>query len=84
MTPTISWSRDKLAALKVAYDKAVAERASSFTFVEMDGTSRFARKVGEHPFVTSYAKYLIEYLEGEFGRNPDQPRRPNLEGKEGQ
>lgn len=82
--PTIAWTRQKLADLKTAYEKAVAERQDRFTFVEKEGTGMFARKIAEHPLLVSYAKYLIEWLDGEFAAHPDQPARPNREGSEGQ
>lgn len=49
--PSISWTPEKLQKFKAAYDAAGGD---TFTF---EGNE----------FVKSYAKYLIEYLEGQFG-----------------
>ena len=37
---------------------------------------------GKVELVTSYAKYLIEYLTGEFNRHPDRAAQPYNEGEE--
>lgn len=50
---TIQFDRAKLSKLKQAYEGAEALALDQFTF---DGQE----------FVTSYAKYLIEYLEGQL------------------
>lgn len=50
---TITWTADKLKRLKGAYQQAVEATDDEFSF---DGNQ----------FVTNYAKYLIEYLEGQF------------------
>jgi hypothetical protein len=84
MSKTIAWNKDKLAALKAAYAEAVLARKDQFDFNEVEGTGFFAKKIDTHPFVTRFAHYLIEYLEKEFARNADQPKRPNNEGEEGQ
>lgn len=52
MTPNIiNWDRAMLERFKIAWIKARAAKLDSFKF---DGNE----------FVTSYATYLIEYLEG--------------------
>ena len=50
---TITWTEPKLKELKAAYDNAVRLKSDQFY-------------LGEDLFVTAYAKYLIEYLEGIF------------------
>jgi hypothetical protein len=50
---TISWTREKLKRLVAAHAEAVRTSKTEFTF---EGNE----------FVTSYAKYLIEYLKGVF------------------
>jgi hypothetical protein len=50
---TINWTAVKLKELKAAYDNAVKLKSDQFY-------------LGEDLFVTAYAKYLIEYLEGKF------------------
>ena len=52
---TIEWTPEKLARFKAAHRKASDARCNEFTF---DG----------HEFATGYAMYLIEYLEGVFGK----------------
>lgn len=52
MTP-ITWTKPMLLRFKESYGQAVGERREDFTF---DG----------HLFVTNYARYLIQYLEGKF------------------
>lgn len=49
----INWTPEMLKRFKKTYDEAVAMKLDSFKF---DG----------NVFVTGYAKYLIEYLDGEF------------------
>jgi hypothetical protein len=51
----IQWSPEKLQKLKVAYCAAKDQGKKSFLF-------------NGDEFVVDYAKYLIEYLEGEFSR----------------
>lgn len=51
MKEVSTWARVELQQFESVYKKAVAEDADTFVF---DG----------HEFVTNYAKYLIEYLEG--------------------
>lgn len=72
----ITWTRERVAELRAAYDRAYADFQTSFK-VKITGQ-------GEHEFDTRYAKYLLEYLDGEFKTNPDQPREPYHEGKEGE
>lgn len=81
---TISWTVAKLAMLKEQRDAAVAEGKDEFTFVERESPEQWSPVKGEHPMLVSYAKYLIEYLEGVFEANPTPPRQPNREGEEGQ
>lgn len=64
-------NREKLAALKTEREKALKAGKDSF---KLDG----------HDFDVNYAKYMIEYIEGELARHPDQPARENREGEEGQ
>ena len=49
----INWTRPMFARFKIAHKKAVDEKKESFMF---DGNE----------VVTSYAKYLIEYLGGKL------------------
>lgn len=51
MADMINWNRPMLERFKAAYKEAVENDQIAFTF---DGNE----------FVTGYAKYLIEYLEG--------------------
>lgn len=53
--PTINWTRPKLERLKDHHAAAVRVSLPKFEF---DG----------HMFDTSYAKYLIEYLEGRLAK----------------
>ena len=54
-SPTVVFTREKLKAFKKAYTKAAGK--DHFKFEGM-------------PYVRGYAKYVIEYLEGQFsGRN---------------
>lgn len=80
----INWTRAKAESLREAYDEAVAARETQFTWTEMNGNGFMARKIADHPMHTAYAKYLLEYLEGEFAKMPDQPKREYREGEEGQ
>lgn len=52
---TIDWTRPKLDDLKKAYKSATEQGSDVFTFRDEDK---------EYELVTSYAKYLIEFLEG--------------------
>ncbi len=54
---TLNFTRLKLAQLKAQYDKARMEGHEQFEF---EG----------HEILVAYAKYLIEYLESEFGHKP--------------
>lgn len=54
MTDHISFTSESLAELKKAYEKAVQEGASVFVYAG-------------HKLVTAYAKYLIVYLDRQFG-----------------
>lgn len=56
---SITWTRELRDKFAVAYEEAVAQRKDVFTF---DG----------HEFVTSYAKYLLQYLDSQLIA---QPRR---------
>lgn len=80
----INWTRAKAESLREAYEEALAARQTEFTWTEMDGNGFMARKIKDHPMVTTYVKYLLEYLEGEFAKMPDQPKRDYREGEEGQ
>lgn len=53
MTRTIVFDREKRDQLRKAYDFAVEQKKLQFVF---DG----------NVFVTSYAKYMLEYLDGQF------------------
>lgn len=77
---TITWNRERFAQLKAGFERALqADKRGTDTFrVELEGYS------GEQEFVVSYARHLIDYLNREFAANPDQPRRENREGEEGQ
>jgi hypothetical protein len=55
----MTWTPEKLSAFKNVYKRAQDNKLDMFAF---DG----------HVFVRAYAKYLIEYLDGEFsGEDPD-------------
>ena len=58
MTGTIQFTMDKLDRLIERYDLAVENGEEQFEF---EG----------HDFLTDYAKYLIQYLRGEFGLDED-------------
>jgi hypothetical protein len=49
----------KLSRLKTEFQKAVNSGKSQFSIELEDGT---------YEFLTSYAKYMIEYLDGEYKR----------------
>jgi hypothetical protein len=49
----IEFNQASLKSVKKAYAKAVEDGKDQFTW-------------GGHEFVTNYAKYMIEYLEGQF------------------
>jgi hypothetical protein len=52
MVQHISFTKTKVRELQIMYDKAVSNNVDTFIF---DGKE----------FLTSYAKYLLEYLKGE-------------------
>ncbi len=52
----ISFDKRKLKELKNLYNKAIKENKESFTY-------------NGDEYLTSYAKYLIEYLETVFNKN---------------
>lgn len=54
-TIEMRWTPEMLKRFKRAYNQAVKDNADVFTF---EGNA----------FVRDYAKYLIEYIEGEFGK----------------
>jgi hypothetical protein len=56
---TINFDRAKLEQLKQGYANARKHGAESFY-------------LGDDEIVTDYAKYLIEYLEGQFGDKHDE------------
>lgn len=68
---TVSWDQKKLEVLKKAY--AENKQAASFKIT--------VKPEGELEFVPGYAKYLIEYLEGEFAKAPSPPP-PGNEGEQ--
>jgi hypothetical protein len=49
----ITWTPEKFTAFDKAYKKALKDGKEQFVFEDRD-------------FVTGYAKYLIEYLAGQF------------------
>lgn len=51
----LAWTPTMLKRFKSAVKKAEAESAETFVFEE-------------HEFLVAYARYLIEYLEGEFSK----------------
>lgn len=53
--PYINWTHKKVQDLRIAYKRAEQEHKKEFVF---EG----------HILLTSYAKYLLEYLEGHFGK----------------
>ena len=77
MSRMIQWDREGLKLLQAGI--AEARRM---------GKDRFALELPSErkpvELLVSYAVYLVEYLEGEFARHPDQPRQPYNEGEEGQ
>lgn len=73
----IEIDRERLNLLKEAYAKAVKAGQESFK-VSFPGAK------GEAELHTDYAKHMIAFVEAEFAKHPDQPRRPNNEGEEGQ
>lgn len=50
-TPPITFDKKKYRGLKKAYNNAVNDNQDSFTF-------------DKNEYLTAYAKYLLEYLEG--------------------
>ncbi len=51
----VKFTQESLVRFKAAYEKAVADKQEQFTF---EGNE----------FILGYAKYAIEYLEGEFAK----------------
>lgn len=80
----IAWTAVKLAMLKEQRDAAVAEGKDEFEYVEKEADTTWSPVLARHPMLVSYAKYLIEYLDGVFEANPTPPARENREGEEGQ
>lgn len=76
----IAWDRDKLRSLTEQYAGAKEAGHSSFTWQYRE--SRFSPVTEKHEFDIRYAKYLIEYLRGQFNNHPDQPARPNRDGED--
>lgn len=68
---TIAWTAAKLDALKKALEENKHARSFKITF----------EPEGEVEFIPDYARYLIEYLEGEFA-GPQPSRKPDNEGAE--
>lgn len=54
--PIIDWTPEKLQALKRAQAHAIETKQDQFKF---EG----------HDILVAYAKYLIEFLEGKFGKD---------------
>jgi hypothetical protein len=77
MARTINWTPAKLAALIAAREEAIGQRRTSFTVLLPD-----EREPAE--FDCKYAGYLIEYVQGEFAKNPPVVYPENREGEEGQ
>jgi len=71
----VAWDRKKLDQLREAHSQAARERQDSFVLT--------LKPEGEIELVTSYARYLLQYLDSEFASHPDQPAQPNREGQEG-
>jgi hypothetical protein len=61
MPKKIDFDLAKAKRLKMALEEAINVKAESFIF---EGDE----------YLTSYAKYLIEYLSGVFGNNLDDPK----------
>lgn len=80
----IAWSAAKLAMLKTQRDEAVAERQTSFIYVEKDDDKPWSPVLGRHPMTVEAANENITYLEGVFEANPTPPAQENREGEEGQ
>jgi hypothetical protein len=55
---TIALTDGTFSQLKKDYQQAVKTKKDSFEFVDADGT--------RHTFVTSYAKYFIQYYQPQF------------------
>ena len=72
MSRTINWTPEKLAKLSSGLALAKKQRVTQFS-LEIDGVKT--------EFDVGYAKYLVEYLEGEFGKRGG-PLQPNNEGEE--
>ena len=56
----INFDRQKLKELKTLYNKAVKESKESFTY-------------NGDEYLTSYAKYMIEYLDSQFNNKNNNP-----------
>jgi hypothetical protein len=54
---TVTWTKQKLVQFRPRYTAARVAGKQSFVFED-------------HEYVTDYAMYLIEYLEGQFGGRP--------------
>lgn len=50
----ISWNKEMVKRLRKAYDTAVKDQKTEFIF-------------DENQYLTTFAKYLLEYLEPKFG-----------------
>lgn len=74
MTATISWDTAKLAKLKAAISEA---KSTGKTVFEIE-----LKPEGKVELLVRYAEYLVEYLDGQFAANPNQPARPYNEGEE--
>lgn len=71
----IAWDRKKFQQLMDAHEEAVQTRAADFELtLKPEGTVKF---------LTSYAGYLIQFLDVEF-EAPNIAAQPNREGEEGQ
>jgi len=56
--PKIEFTREKALALKKRYQQAVAKGEEQFAF---EG----------HDLLTTYARYLVQYVAGRFGFDPE-------------
>ena len=66
----ISWTPDKFITLLSAYFNAVEGGRKEFVFTDKNGGEEGEDRY--HNFITSYAKYLIEYLEPMFAKPDNQ------------
>lgn len=62
LNDSMEMTREKLESLKRHYKSAVEKKKETFEF---EGRQ----------LMTGYAKYMIEYLEGQFGKSPNADRR---------